>query len=50
MQHEGEKELKCEACNVTFENEDAMSKHMSEAHGKTSDQDGGHDHEGGHDH
>ena len=39
MQHEG-KELKCEACNTTFENEEEMNKHNKEAHGK----DEGHEH------
>lgn len=32
MQHEGE--LKCEKCNITFENEDEMKKHMKEVHGE----------------
>ena len=33
MDHENKTELKCEACNVSFENEDEMKKHMKEAHG-----------------
>ena len=40
MHHEGDKELKCEACSITFESEDEMKKHMSEAHSK----DDHHDH------
>ena len=30
-------ELKCEACNITFENEDKMKEHAKEAHGKGDD-------------
>ena len=32
MHHEGE--LKCDKCNITFENDEEMKKHMKEAHGE----------------
>ncbi len=41
MHHEDKTELKCEACNITFENEDKMNEHMKEVHGKEE----GHDHD-----
>lgn len=37
MHHEDNVELKCEACNITFESEDKMKEHMKEAHGKGDD-------------
>ena len=40
MRHEDKMELKCEACNITFESEDKMKEHMKEVHGKEE----GHDH------
>jgi len=43
MNEHDEKELKCEACNITFGNEEEMKKHASEAHGK-DDHDEHHDH------
>jgi len=33
MQHEGS-ELKCEKCDISFENKDEMDKHMKEVHGE----------------
>jgi len=36
MHHEGGKELKCEACDIKFENQEEMDKHMKEAHGQES--------------
>jgi len=36
MHHEDGKELKCEACDIKFENEEEMNKHMKEAHGQES--------------
>lgn len=32
MEHEGE--LKCEKCNISFEGEEEMKKHVKEAHGE----------------
>lgn len=44
MHHEGGKELKCEACDIKFENQEEMDKHMKEAHGQESSGGGEHDH------
>jgi len=44
MHDHDDKELKCEACDVTFENEEEMKKHMSEAHGKEDGDEHSHDH------
>jgi len=38
-------ELKCEACNITFENEEEMKNHAKEAHGGDEEHDHGGDHE-----
>jgi len=36
-------DLKCEACNITFENEEKMNEHMKKVHGK-GDGEEHHDH------
>lgn len=37
-------ELKCEGCNITFDNEEEMKKHGKEVHGKGDNHEEHHDH------